>query len=203
MKSECTTEPHLLIVEDDELFARSIERILTRYAPVMRASSSFQGFEYLSSYKTTLGVILDIKLPDGSGLDLAEIIRTARPEIPILILSGYCCKTYVNRAYRLKASYLCKTGNIVNDLKQFAERAVNRRTDSKITLEGYMRRVSLTRAERQVLFLWSCGKSRKQMAIELKLTESAVKARVRSLLRKCGVKRLSAINNIVAAAQQD
>jgi DNA-binding response OmpR family regulator len=52
--------------------------------------------------------IVDIGLPDGSGLDLIEWIRSVRPLTPVLVLSGRCDPDVVNRVYDLAAEYVVK-----------------------------------------------------------------------------------------------
>jgi two-component system, NtrC family, response regulator HydG len=52
--------------------------------------------------------LLDYKLPDGSGLDVAERIRSKGNEAPIILMSGYDTSTVASRAEKFHAFFLQK-----------------------------------------------------------------------------------------------
>ncbi len=82
-----TDQPHVLIVEDDELI-QSYEQLQleSNGFRVTTAGSGLEMFEALSADQFDL-ILLDLNLPDGDGLEFAEHIRNAG-DIPILVASG-------------------------------------------------------------------------------------------------------------------
>ena len=79
---------HILHVEDDNDLAAVIAAQLTPWSTVERAVSLRQAHECLrqTSYDV---ILLDLKLDDGSGIELWESLHLAQPEVPVVILSGY------------------------------------------------------------------------------------------------------------------
>jgi DNA-binding response OmpR family regulator len=79
--------PGVLIVEDDEAIASGLVRVLDCQGhPVRRVAT---GRAALSSIRDTDGlVVLDLGLPDTDGLNVCRALRTARPELAILILTA-------------------------------------------------------------------------------------------------------------------
>ena len=54
------------------------------------------------------GAVIDIKLPDGNGIDLVAVMRREFPVLPILVCSGHTDDESVDRAYDLGAAYAVK-----------------------------------------------------------------------------------------------
>ena len=83
----------ILLVEDETLFAKSVARRLERDGYNVEIASTIQDAN--SSLKVTLPdlLLLDVRLPDGSGLDLLSTIRTnnekAWQDLPIIIMTAY------------------------------------------------------------------------------------------------------------------
>lgn len=79
----------ILLVDDDEFFLRVFQRILTRadFLTVTAASLA----EAREKFRTELpdAVLIDLRLPDGSGVDLVREVHARNPEVPILVLTAY------------------------------------------------------------------------------------------------------------------
>ena len=85
----------ILIVDDEPVILEIIKKFLERY--------NFNNIETASSYKEAYGyfntiiekinnidlIILDVILPDGNGFDLCKRIKKERPNIPVIMISGY------------------------------------------------------------------------------------------------------------------
>jgi len=96
-----------LLAEDDALVRRVLTRVVTRVAPTQAVATLRQAADVARS-GTWLGAILDIGLPDGSGLDLIPILRRRSPTIPILVISGRNDHDTINRVAMLAARYSMK-----------------------------------------------------------------------------------------------
>jgi len=85
-----THQPTVLVVEDDETVRDAMTRILVREGYLALTAES--GHDALGFLKTPLSpidvVILDVHLPDVSGIDLCARIRELHPELPIVVCTG-------------------------------------------------------------------------------------------------------------------
>ncbi len=84
-----SAEPHLLIVDDDEPFRTRLARAMTtRGYAVVTASSVADGIRAAERRPPQFAVV-DLKLADGSGLDMVAALRALRPAMRIVVLTGY------------------------------------------------------------------------------------------------------------------
>ena len=78
----------ILLVDDDPVFSRFTENVLTEGGmKVIPAFNKAEGLELFERNHPNC-VILDIFLPDGSGVDLIKPMRASGPKVPIIIVSG-------------------------------------------------------------------------------------------------------------------
>ncbi len=79
----------ILIVDDDVALSQEISKLLKRHHyDVQTASLLQEATEKLGNFTPEI-ILLDLKLPDGSGMDFLKKVRNKSPETMILILSGY------------------------------------------------------------------------------------------------------------------
>ncbi|UCF62720.1 MAG: sigma-54-dependent Fis family transcriptional regulator [bacterium] len=79
----------ILIVDDDIALSQEISKLLKRHHyDVQTASLLQEATEKLGNFTPEI-ILLDLKLPDGSGMDFLKKVRNKSPETMILILSGY------------------------------------------------------------------------------------------------------------------
>ena len=82
-------KPKVLVVDDEELYRRAIERILTRVGyDVVMARDAAEGLEQVSSISMDL-VLCDIQMPGINGLELVRQIRDIEPDLPCIVMTGY------------------------------------------------------------------------------------------------------------------
>jgi two-component system, NarL family, invasion response regulator UvrY len=101
----------LLIVDDHPLVRRGIVEVLAEAFPGGSITEASDGAEALqAAYDGTWDlIVLDLSLPGRTGLDVLKELRSARPRLPILILSTYPEQQFATRALRAGASgYLNK-----------------------------------------------------------------------------------------------
>lgn len=98
----------ILIIDDDEGMRDTLEAILHREYPVLKAASGEQGLVVLQDQEISL-VILDIRLPGMNGLEVLQEIKRLYPGVMVLMISVVTDQDIVARALELGAQdYLTK-----------------------------------------------------------------------------------------------
>jgi FixJ family two-component response regulator len=137
-------------------------------------------------------LILDVRLPGPSGLDVQAELAAARIDIPIIFITGYGDIPMSVRAMRAGAvEFLTKPvrGQDLLDAVGIAlERdQVRRERDSKLN-DLRVRYESLSARERQVLQFVTAGLLNKQIAGQMSLSEVTVKVHRHNMMKKLGAK---------------
>ncbi|MCX7986087.1 MAG: PAS domain S-box protein [Bacteroidales bacterium] len=87
---------HLLVAEDDDYNYLLMEEILTSAGfTCIRASNGLEAIEFFEKYKPFQLVIIDLKLPEKDGFELASEIRMKDKKIPLIAVTAYA--HYLNR----------------------------------------------------------------------------------------------------------
>jgi DNA-binding response OmpR family regulator len=116
-----TEERKILIVEDDEFMLRALERFCANYGQATVAATLRDAKKAIE--EDVAAVILDIGLPDGSGLTLLETLREKGRDTPVLVLTGLDPVDIAERVRELKAELLLKSDDS-SKLKDFLRRAL-------------------------------------------------------------------------------
>ena len=78
----------VLVVDDDPGMLKAVQRLLRQYAYEPILFSSRQAFKSHSDIEKAACVILDIDLPDGSGIELREDLKAAGVSVPVIYITG-------------------------------------------------------------------------------------------------------------------
>lgn len=117
----------LMVVEDDEKLARSMGRFLTQRGFRVRLAQSEAGALELLENGLPDAAILDVRLPDGSGLDVLEHMRQAAPAVPAIVMTADDSLATRQRAEQLGViAFLTKPVrplDLLNILEQILRRA--------------------------------------------------------------------------------
>ncbi len=203
MGAESNGESHLpisvVLVDDHELVRQGAKNVLQRDAAfkvIGEAADSPEAIELITDLRPDV-VVVDIRLKDGSGLDVVRAQKRVAPETKCLILSAFDDEQYVRPLLRMGVhGYLVKTATS----KEF-KRAVMDVADGNIvfpaeiagTVLGVMQsdksspQGQLTSRENQVLQLMGEGMTNREISEELKISMKTVEAHVQNLLHKLGV----------------
>jgi two-component system, NarL family, response regulator DevR len=145
--------------------------------------------------------ILDVRLPDGSGIEVCRAVQSRTPSVRCLMLTSHSDDDALFSSIMAGASgYVLKevgSGDLLGDIRSVHEGASLLDPDLTEQLFDRLRRDQeadtrlnvLTPQERRVLELIARGQSNRQIAQELFLAEATVKNYVSSLLSKLGMRR--------------
>src|ERR1700675_3721277 len=195
----------LLIVDDHEVVRQGLVALLDRrqgFEVVAEAGTAAEAVEQARRYEPDI-VIMDVRLPDGSGAEACREIRAERPATRVVMLTSYPDEEAVLSAIVAGASgYLLKQVR-ARDLVSAIE-AVGRGEsllDPAVT-EKVLERVrriatgagaddlaALTTQEQKILLLVGEGKTNKEIASEVFLSDKTVKNYVSSILSKLNLER--------------
>jgi DNA-binding NarL/FixJ family response regulator len=190
----------LLIADDHEVVRSGLKSILngTDIKIVAEASTGEQAVRLALKHEPDV-VLMDIRMPEGDGLNALGRIKLDRPNMPILMFSTYDNPTYVARAVALGASgFLLKEiarDKLVEAIRQAAagESAWTRDELRRVTGALATPRlvadveVPLTQRESEVLRQLAFGLTNKEIALALHISYETVKEHVQHILRKIGV----------------
>jgi DNA-binding NarL/FixJ family response regulator len=193
----------ILIVDDHALVRRGMSYVVKEGFPdadVSEAGSAAAALVILRAEKVDLALV-DVRMPDLDGLDLLRSVKAEWPDIPVIMLSTYENAPYVKRALSDGASgYLLKDAT-PEDLSQainvalsgsgnvLSPRVIQNLFDDAESNSHNGRRseFSLTQRENDILGLLSEGRSNRDIAGSLFLSEKTVKAHLAAIFRKLGV----------------
>ena len=94
----------VLVVDDDNAVCRIVQRMLSDEQYQVQTSQSVADALEAVEQKPFDAYVMDYKLPDGSGLDVAERIRSKWGATPIILISGYDPSAVTLRAEKLRIS---------------------------------------------------------------------------------------------------
>jgi len=111
-----------LLVEDNIIFRKSLSEILCDEFPTMdieEAANCKEALQHIQALPPPNLILMDIKLPDESGLQLTKTIKATHPEIPIIILTSYNIPEYRDAAREAGAtSFLVKSISTSEEIVQ-------------------------------------------------------------------------------------
>jgi two-component system response regulator RegA len=101
-----------VIVEDDETFARALQRSFERRGYSVRVAASPAQLETLLAEAVPQRAVVDLKLGNASGLPCVQALHLCDPAMPIVVLTGYASIATAVEAIKLGAcQYLVKPSN--------------------------------------------------------------------------------------------
>jgi DNA-binding NarL/FixJ family response regulator len=207
----------LLLVDDHEVVRQGLAALLARrpaFQVVAEAGTVAEAVAAARRFRPDL-VIMDVRLPDGTGIEACRDIRAEMPETRVVMLSSYPDEDAVLAAILAGASgYLLKQirgRDLVAALESVGrgdsllDPAVTERVLERVrrVAAGEMadELASLTSQERKILFLVADGKTNKEIATEVFLSDKTVKNYVSSILSKLDLQRRAQAAAFVAKHQ--
>jgi len=195
----------LLVVDDHEVVRQGLVSLLDRrehFQVVAEAGTAAEAVEMTRKFEPDL-VIMDVRLPDGSGIEACREIRAEFPKTRVVILTSYPDEEAVLSAIIAGASgYLLKqirSRDLVSALESVGrgESLLDPAVTEKVL--DRVRRIAtgtytdemaqLTQQEQKILLLVAEGKTNKEIASEVFLSDKTVKNYVSSILSKLNLER--------------
>ena len=194
--------PVVFVVDDDVSVRGSLESLIHSAGWWPEIFGSALEFFFHPRPKVPNCLILDVNLPDISGLDLQKIVSVERTDMPIIFVTGFGDVAMTVKAMKAGAiEFLMKPFHsdvLLSAVKEALERS---RTALESELEMHAlqdRHASLSRREQEVMALVVTGLLNKQVAFELGLSEVTVKAHRGQVMRKMKARSLPDLVNMAA-----
>jgi DNA-binding NarL/FixJ family response regulator len=193
----------ILLVDDHEVVRLGLKALLERHPNfnvVAEASTAREAIEHVKTYSPDV-VVMDIRLPGGSGIEACQEITTNHPDTRVIMLTSYAEDEMLFSAIRAGASgYVLKqigAEDLVRAIEAVSrgeallDPAVTQRVFQEVRKAAREEESSafsvLTQQEKHVVNLVSEGKTNREIAKALYLGEGTVRNYVSSILSKLGV----------------
>ena len=184
------TSGTVFIVEDDETLRHSIARLLTDVGIASETFSTARAF--LTAYEDQPGCLLvDVRLPGMSGIDLQKTLIENRREIPMILMTGHGdvpmavdalkrgAMDFVEKPFRAQV--------ILDLIRKALEKGATRRAEVAELSDVRQRFERLTEKERAVVSLVVQGKTNKEIASVRGVSSQAIDATRKRAMEKLGV----------------
>jgi DNA-binding NarL/FixJ family response regulator len=183
----------VLSVDDHPLLREGIAALIGNQSDMQLIGEAANGREALEQFRTHHPdiTLMDLQMPEMSGIDAISAIRGEFPEARIIVLTTYAGDFQVSRALKAGArGYLLK-GMLRQELLETirAVHAGRKRLSAEVAAEIAEHAADgvLTPREIDVLRLIAEGNANKEIAGKLSLTEETIKGYVKNILAKLGV----------------
>lgn len=195
----------ILVIDDHPLYCDALVSVLSKTIAgrsVRSATSLAEGLKLASTRTPPDLVVLDLKLPDVTGLSGFFKIKERLPQVPVLVISAESSDETIQTLMEAGAAgFVSKDAPqtvfqdaleaVQDGLKYLPEGYTPHRrapTQAAMSAQDVSRRIAeLTPQQERIMRLICDGKPNKQIAYELSLAEATVKAHITALLRRLGV----------------
>ena len=194
----------VFIVDDHPVVVAGLQSLLGQLENIEvagAASNAFEAISFLKAHAVDV-ILLDINLPDVSGIDLCRKIRKDFPEIKILGISTFSDRSYISRMIENGAAgYLMKSAS-AGQIAEAIETVLNGKMYVSVSMEHVLRPLSvtapgnlavLTKREKENLGLIAEGLTNNQIAEKLFISQLTVDSHRKNLLTKLNVNNTASL----------
>src|SRR5258708_5467325 len=187
-------KPTVLIIDDDSAFRASVARLLGSLGLATRQFASISDFLASELPDGPTCLVLDVRLPGQSGLDLQRDLVAANRELPIIFITGHGDIPMSVRAMKGGAiEFLTKPfrdQDLLDAIQLGLARDRARRENENALASLKQRFASLTPREREIMIQVARGRLSKQIAGDIGIAEPTVKVHRSRLMRKMKARSL-------------
>jgi FixJ family two-component response regulator len=180
--------PAIVVIDDDVSMRKALDNLFKSVGFEVELFTSPQEFLQSARPDRPGCIVLDVRFPGRSGLDMQRELAQAEAQLPIIFITGYGDIPMSVRAMKAGAvEFLTKPfreQDLLDAVGTALERDRTRRAGESRLAELRSRFDTLTARERQVLALVVAGRLNKQIAGELGVSEMTVKMHRRQVMRK-------------------
>ena len=184
----------VFIIDDDPSMRESLESLLRSIGHSAEAFGSTQEFLLSERPDVPSCLVLDVRLPERSGLEFQRELIRSGIELPIVFITGHGDIPMSVTAMKAGAIEFLTKPFREQDFLDAVHRGIDldrdRRAESAILADLRERYDSLTPREREIMVLVAAGQLNKQIAAELQLSEITVKVHRAQVMRKMQAKSL-------------
>jgi len=181
-------QPVVIVVDDDPAIRKGIDRLLRSVGLRVELFESAQEFRQSNRPDAPSCIVLDVRLPGQSGLNLQRDLAAADIRFPVIFITAHGDIPMSVRAMKAGAvEFLTKPfhdQDLLDAIEMALEKDRARRAEDKMTAELRERLDTLTARERQVMQLVVAGRLNKQIAAELGISEMTAKIHRGQVFRK-------------------
>lgn len=194
----------ILIADDHEVVRKGFKYILSKMQDNIEFDEAVNGQDVLEKVWTDDydAVLLDVVMPGRNGLDILKQLRKEKPNLPVLMISGYSEERYAIRAVKDGANgYLLKTAaseklidainNILDGKKYISASLAQKLADHVSTRNEKPAHESLSDREYQIFLMIASGKTTKEISDGLNISKQSTATYRSRILQKMKMKNNS------------
>ena len=182
----------VLIVDDHPLLREGVTAVLQEESDIAVVAEATRGAEAIELFRQHRPdvTLMDLRLPDVSGTETVQAIRSEFPDARIVMISTYICDEEIYGALQAGAmAYLVKSvqrDELMRAIRKAAQGQRHIPAEVAARLAERVTRTQLSSRETEVLRLLVAGRRNREIAHALDITEGTVKLHVSSILGKLG-----------------
>lgn len=191
----------VFIIDDDPSLCDALRHLFQSIH--LKVETYLDAQSFLNNYKYNKEgcLIIDVRMPGMSGLELLEHLSAQKDRLPVIIITGYGDMSMAIRAMKSGAhDFILKPFND-QYLIETIQKCIDKSVTTNKTEYVIARFKLLTERERQVIHLISEGKLNKEIAYEFGVSMSTIEAHRASIMRKMQAKNIAQLIKLYLRAQ--
>ncbi|WKB55196.1 response regulator transcription factor [Eleftheria terrae] len=194
----------VFVVDDDPSMREGLSSLIRSVGLRVETFADAHGFLCRPLPDAPACLVLDVRLPGQSGLDLQRELAESGQSLPIIFMTGHGDIPMSVRAMKAGATEFLpkpfRDQDLLDAIRFALEREAHARQQRARVADIHCRLASLTGREREVLALIVKGRLNKQTAAELDISEITVKVHRRHIMEKMGAGSLAELVRMVERA---